>query len=334
MGELQEGSRSIGPFNTAVPRIGYVLAGEEHLALDLIEHGTRAEEAGFSFAFVSDHFHPWSEAQGHGSSIWPVLGALSTSTSSLELISAVTCPLFRMHPTFLAQAVATVSHLSRGRFTLGLGTGENLNEHVVGLGWPPFDERQARLEECVTILRALFAGGEVGFQGRFWQVERAQLFDAPTEQAIYLAASGPKAAKLAHRLGDGLVSLGADAEVAKLFADGETRPRPRVTQVSVCWASTEAEARRTAHRLWPMVALPGAQYAQLATPAEFQAACAQISEDDVAAAIVCGHDVDIYEQAIRGCFEAGFDGVALHQIGPDQEGFFQFWERDLAPRFF
>ncbi len=262
-----------------------------------------------------------------------MLGALATHTSRLEMISAVTCPLFRAHPTFLAQATATVSHLSCGRFHLGLGTGENLNEHVAGLGWPSFDERQERLEECVAILRALFAGGEVDFQGRFWRVERARLFDPPTEQAIFLAASGPKAAGLAQRIGDGLISMGADADVVKIFSEGEPLDRPKFTQISVCWASTEAEARRTVHRLWPVVGLPGAQYAQLATPADFEAACAEVREDDVAAAIVCGPDADAYEQAIRECLAAGFDGIALHQIGPDQEGFFKFWERELAPRF-
>ncbi len=313
--------------------VGYVLAGEEHSANDLVVHGTLAEEAGFSFLFVSDHFHPWNHQQGHGSSVWPVLGSLSTSTSKALLISAVTCPILRFHVTTLAQAAATVQTLSDGRFILGLGTGENLNEHVVGQGWPPFSERLERLEEAVEFLRDLLSGDEVTRRGKFFAVERAQLFDAPQQLNLALAASGPRAASLAGKLGDALISLGDDASVVEQFHASGGEGKPRLTQISVCWAQDEAQARRTAHRLWPIVALDGAQFAHLETPADFEAACREVSEDDVAAAIVCGPDPSRFREVIDNCLNAGFDGVALHQIGPDQTGFFDFWRRELAPHY-
>lgn len=310
-----------------------MLAGEEHSATSLVRHGAQAEAAGFSFLFVSDHFHPWNHQQGHGSSIWPVLGSLCMQTEKALLISAVTCPILRFHMTTLAQAAATVQTLSGGRFVLGLGTGENLNEHVAGAGWPAFSERLERLEEAVGFLRDLLSGREVTRRGKFFAVERARLFDAPDHVEMALAASGPRAARLAGKLGDALISLGDDASLVEQFRISGGEKKPRLTQISVCWAEDESEARRTAHRLWPIVALDGSGFASLQTPADFEEACREISEDDVAAAIVCGPEPLRFREAIDSCLKAGFDGVALHQIGPDQAGFFQFWKRELAPHY-
>lgn len=313
--------------------VGYVLAGEEHAALDLVRHGCLAEEAGFSFLFVSDHFHPWNRQQGHGSCVWPVLGSLCTCTSKAWLVNAVTCPILRFHITTLAQAASTVQTLSEGRFILGLGTGENLNEHVTGDGWPVFSERLERLEEAVELLRDLLGGHEVTRRGKYFAVERAQLFDAPDNLPMALAASGPRAAALAGRLGDALISLGDDGSTVRGFEQAGGQGKPKLTQVSVCWAEDEAEARRTAHRLWPLVALDGALFAHLETPADFEAACQGISEEDVAAAIVCGSDPARFRAVVDDCLAAGFDGVALHQIGPDQDGFFKFWQNELASHY-
>ena len=311
--------------------VGYVAAGEEHSASALVLHGQQAEAAGFSFLFVSDHFHPWNFEQGHGSSVWPVLGALSLVTQKALLVSAVSCPGSRLHPTTLAQAAATVQALSEGRFVLGLGTGENLNEHITGELWPAFPQRQERLEEAVGLLRTLFCGEETSHHGAHFTVERAQLFDPPASLPIAVAASGPKAAALAGRLGDALISLGDDESVVRDFEDNGGRGKLKLTQLSVCWAQNHTEARHTAHRLWPVVALEGTQFARLKTPSDFEQACRHIREDDVAAAIVCGPDPEPYKEAIAGCLNAGFDGVALHQIGPDQDGFFGFWQRELQP---
>jgi coenzyme F420-dependent glucose-6-phosphate dehydrogenase len=322
--------RGRGVINLISP-VGYVLAGEEHPAPDLIRYGTRAEEVGFSFLFVSDHFHPWNHQQGHASSVWPVLGSLCSNTSRALLISAVTCPILRFHMTTLAQAAATVQTLSEGRFVLGLGTGENLNEHIAGRGWPGFSERLDRLEEAVEFLRHLLTGEEVSRKGRYFTVERAQLFNAPASMPVALAASGPRAAATAGRLGDALISLGDDPSTVEQFLTAGGQGKPKWTQISVCWANDLAEARRTAHRLWPVVALDDKLFAHLETPADFEKACAPITEEDVAAAIVCGPDPLRYRAAINACLAAGFDGVALHQIGPDQEGFFDFWQRELKP---
>ena len=313
-------------------QLGYVLAGEEHDAAQLIANGLAAEKAGFEFLFVSDHFHPWNRQQGHGSSIWPVLGALAQVTQVVELVSAVCCPVVRWHPTTLAQSAATMATLSKGRFTLGLGTGELLNEHITGERFPPYPERAARLSEAIQQIRELWRGGEVTSEGRYFTTHRAQLFDPPAFLPIAIAASGPKSARLAGQLGDGLIGLGDDPDVVKLFQETAQTSLPKRTQISVCWGTEQNEAEALAHRLWPVVALEGTQFAKLRTPADVERACAALRVDDVAAAIVCGPDPEPYLEAIRRCQQAGYDGVAIHQIGPDQSGFFDFWRRELRPR--
>lgn len=282
---------------------------------------------------MSDHFHPWNSQLGHSSSIWPVLGALSVSTSRALLVSAVTSPILRFQPTTLAQAASTVCQLSKGRFVFGLGTGEKLNEHIAGQGWPRFDERLERLEEFVLLLRDLLGGSEVTHRGKHFTVEKARLYDAPENLPLALAASGPRAARLAGQIGDALISLGADAEVVRDFETAGGQGKPRLTQLSVCWGRDRVQARREAHRLWPIVALEGKAFAQLSTPEDVERACQSITEEEVGAAIVCGPDPLEYRQAIDECLAAGFDGVALHQIGPDQGGFFSFWQRELKPHY-
>ena len=311
-------------------RIGYVLAGEDHPASSLVKSGLQAERSGFDFLFVSDHFHPWNRSQGCSSFVWSVLGALSHATCSIQLYSAVSCPGDRLHLTTLAQAAATIAELSAGRFTLGLGTGENLNEHVTGAPWPRFDERLARLEEAVPFLEELLSGDEVSRTGDFFTVDRAQLFGSSTESLMAIASSGPRSARLAARLDKDLISLGADAEVVEAYKAAGGKGR-KLSQISVCWGNDEKEATALAHRLWPEVALAGTLFATLATPSEFEAATREISREDVAASIVCGSDPSLYLEAILECKRAGFDGVALHSIGPDPSGFFQFWETTLKP---
>ena len=309
-------------------RLGYVLAGEEHAPRDLVQWGLQAEAAGFGFCFLSDHFHPWNFHQGHSSYLWSVLGALASQTQSMMLVSAVVCPILRIHPTTLAQAASTVYHLSDGRFLLGLGTGESLNERVVGEGFPPFQERLDRLGESILIVRELLKGEPVSLTGQYFQAEQAQLFDPAPELKIFLAASGERAAGFAAQKGDGLICLGARPELSQNFDPS----KPRLTQLSVCWAASREEAARTAHRFFPEVAMPGTLFTRLSTPAEFSQAAKSVSVDDVAASIVCGPEPEPYLEAVHECLEAGFDGVALHQIGPDQGGFLDFWKRELKGR--
>ena len=310
-------------------RLGYVLAGEEHPPRELVHWGVKAEAAGFGFCFLSDHFHPWNFHQGHSSYLWSVLGALASQTERMALVSAVVCPILRMHPTTLAQAASTVYHLSEGRFHLGLGTGESLNESILGEGFPPFEERLNRLAEAVGAVRELLEGECVTWTGEYFRVEKAQLFDPAPELKIFLAASGERAARFATRKGDGLICLGARPELAQIF-DCE---KPRLTQLSVCWGVSREKAATMAHHFFPEVAMPGTLFTRLSTPADFSRAAASVSVEDVAASIVCGPDPGSYLEAITDCLEAGFDGVALHQIGPDQEGFLDFWERELKGAF-
>lgn len=314
-------------------QVGLVLAGEEHSATDLLALAQTAENKGFGFAFVSDHFHPWNLNQAHSSYVWSVLGALAVSTERLVLLTAVTCPILRIHPSTLAQAASTIHHLSGGRFLLGLGTGEYLNEHVVGADWLPFSERLARLREAIHCVRELLSGEQVTRQGEFFQLDRAQLFDPAAELEILVASSGPLSAALASELADGLICLGAQADLAESFSTGPADLRPRLTQLSVCWAQDRLHAEKTAHHYFPEVAMAGTLFTKLATPVDFSEAAKDVSVSDVAASIVCGPDPEPYRRAIQECLDAGFDAVALHQIGPDQSGFLNFWDAELRAQF-
>ncbi|MBI3927150.1 MAG: TIGR03557 family F420-dependent LLM class oxidoreductase [Armatimonadetes bacterium] len=310
--------------------LGYSLVGEEHSPRALVRHAVLAEEAGFEFAFVSDHYHPWCEAQGHSPHVWSLLGALSQVTRRMHLGTAVTCPGIRNHPVLVAQAAATCAILAENRFFLGVGTGEHLNEHVTGRGWPAFPERLAMLAESIEVIRLLWRGEACSHRGRFYSADRARVYDLPSKPPpIYMAASGPGAAAAAAKLADGLIGLGADAPVVSAYRRGGTGPC--FTQLSVCWAPRMDQALETVCRLWPVIALPGTLYVDLATPADFEAATRLIRPEDVAASLVYGPDPLPYVQAIRECHRAGFEHVSVHPIGPDQEGFFRFWLEEVRP---
>lgn len=309
------------------PRFGYVLCSEEHSPDQLLAHALAAEEHGFAFAFLSDHFHPWNERQGHSAFVWSLLGALSQVTHRLEFINAVTCPFYRVHPVAVAQAAATTGLLMKGRFSLGLGTGENLNEHVVGRGWPPFEQRLAMLEEAFEILRLLFRGGQVSFEGRHFKMDQARLYDLPPRApSLLMAASGPKAARTAARHADGLIALGP-AVLEAYQASGT-----RYGQLSLCWAEDEPSAVETVQHYWPEMALEGALYTRLKTPADFERACGSVSAEDLRAAVVCGPDPERHAEAVREYLAAGFERVALHQIGPRQGEFMRFFREQVWPR--
>jgi G6PDH family F420-dependent oxidoreductase len=308
-------------------RYGIVLATEELSSNEVVLTAQKAEAIGLGFVFVSDHFHPWNENQGRSSNSWPLLGALAQTTRKIGLVSAVTCPIFRLHPTTLAQSASTVFQLSEGRFVLGLGTGEYLNEGIVGGGWPSHAERLERLVEFVDQTRELLGGGEVNRQGKYYRTEGATLFDSAPDLSIYFAASGPKVVASAREKADGLICLGARPELAANFANG-----PCVAQISVCWAEEHEVAVRTAHRHFPEVAMPGNLFSRLRTPAQFSRAAQDISLQDVEACIACGPEPEPYLAALEDCFESGFQAVAIHQIGRDQDGFLRFWQEQLYPR--
>ena len=313
--------------------IGYAMSSEEHRPNDLVRHARRAEEVGFDFALISDHFHPWTDSQGHSPFVWSVLGGIAQATERLQVGTGVTCPTIRIHPAIIAQAAATVGTMMPGRFFLGVGTGENLNEHILGDRWPAHDQRLAMLEEAIQVMRLLWKGGAQTHRGQFYTVENARIYTLPEEPVpVMVAASGPKAAEAAGRLGEGLISTAPDKEVVKSFESAGGKGRPRYGQLTVCWARDEAEARRTALKIWPNAGLPGELSQELPMPAHFEQASKLVTEEKLAEQVVCGPDPKRHIEQIRKFIDAGFDHVYVHQVGPDQEGFFNFYAEQVLPK--
>ena len=313
--------------------IGYALSSEEHAPNDLINHARLAEEAGFTFALISDHFHPWIDRQGHSSFVWNVIGGIAQVTKKLRLGTGVTCPTIRIHPAIIAQAAATSAAMMPGRFFLGVGTGENLNEHIFGDRWPAHDERLEMLEEAIEVIRLLWRGGEQTHRGVYYEVENARIYTLPDElPPIMIAASGPKSAEGAGRIGDGLISTAPEKKIVEKFEKAGGKGKPRFGQFTVCWAEDEAEARRTAYEWWPNAAIPGELSQELPTPAFFEQAAKMVKEEDVAEVIICGPDSQKHIDKINEFAEAGFDQVYVHQVGPNQEGFIRFYEKEVVPK--
>ena len=311
---------------------GYWLSSEEHPPLDLVRDAARAEELGFSFAMISDHFHPWIDAQGHSPFVWSVLGGIAASTERIEVATGVTCPMIRTHPAIVAHAAATAGAMLPGRFTLGLGSGENLNEHVTGARWPAPDERLDMFEEAIEVIRLLWEGGEQTHRGRHYTVDHARLYTLPEEPIpIAVAAAKPNAAELAGRLGDALVNTTPDEEIVKAYRDAGG-DGPLYGQVRLCWAEDAEEARETAFRLWRHSGLGGTINQELPRPSDFDAVAESVTKEMATEGIPCGPDPEPVLAEVEKWTKAGFDRIALHQVGPDQEGFFRFWQDELQPR--
>jgi G6PDH family F420-dependent oxidoreductase len=315
--------------------LGYALSSEEFSPRDLVKQAQRAEETGFAFALISDHFHPWLDSQGHSPFVWTTLGAIAQTTTKLKVGTGVTCPLMRYHPAIVAQAAATVASLFEGRFFLGLGSGEALNEHIVGQHWPPVSVRHEMLREAVGLIRKLWQGDYVTEHGRFYTVEEAKLYTLPeTSPEIAIAASGEEAAKLAGELGDALVSTAPDAKTVQAFqASGPGGDRPRYGQMTICWGPDEQKAKELALKMWGYTALPGQISQELDIPTFFEQATSVVTTDQIAKSIVSGPDPEPVRQQIRAFADAGYSHVYLHQVGPDQEGFFKFAEKELLSAF-
>jgi coenzyme F420-dependent glucose-6-phosphate dehydrogenase len=314
-------------------RVGYTLSSEEFGPSDLIRFAARAEEAGFDFASISDHFHPWVGRQGNSPFVWGVLGGIAQATERIRVGTGVTCPTVRVHPTIVAQAAATAAAMLPGRFWLGVGSGENLNEHIVGEGWPQTAVRQERLEEAVEVIRLLWEGGLQSHHGKHYTVENARLYTLPEEPPpIYVATAGERATELAGRIGDGMFGLVPDSSVIEQFEQAGGRGKPKLGQVHVCWAEEEGEARKTALEWWPNAVVSGSLPWELPLPAHFEEATEWADEDAIAEQVVCGPDPEPHVAAIKEFIDAGYDHVYFHQVGPDQEGFIRFAERELLPR--
>jgi len=311
--------------------LGYFLSSEEHDPRFLVQTARQAQEAGFDSVFISDHYHPWTESQGQSPFVWSVIGAIA-ATTGLKVTTGVTCPTIRIHPAVLAQAAASSQMLLDGRFVIGVGSGEALNEHILGDRWPPTDVRLEMLEEAVEVLRRLLQGGIVNHHGRHYTVENARIYSLP-EQAppIVISAFGPKALALAARIGDGPVTVSPDAEAVASYRRQGGRG-PAVAALKLCWAEDEAAARKLAFDLWPNSGVPGELSQELPMPAHFEQASQNVTEDMVAEGITCGPDPERHAAAIRPYLDAGYDEVYVNQVGKDQAGFFDFWQRELRPR--
>jgi coenzyme F420-dependent glucose-6-phosphate dehydrogenase len=311
---------------------GYWLSSEEHAPLDLVRNAAQAEELGFSFTMISDHFHPWIEAQGQSSFVWSVLGGIAQATERIGVATGVTCPLMRTHPAIVAHAAATVGAMLPGRFTLGVGTGENLNEHVLGDRWPAPDERIEMLEEAIEVIRLLWAGDEQTHRGTHYTVDHARLYTLPEEPIpIAVAASKPLAAELAGRAGDALVTTEPNEETVQQYRDAGGEG-PRYGQVRICWAESEDAARQTVFELWRHSGLGGTINQELPRPSDFSTVAESVTLEMATEGVPCGPDPAPVLEQIRTWEEAGFDRIALHQVGADQDGFFRFWERELQPK--
>lgn len=306
-------------------RFGLTLSSEEHPPRRLVELARRAEELGFDFVSVSDHYHPWLPSQGHSPFVWGVLGAIAEATSSIDVAVGVTCPTTRIHPAILAQATATASLLLEGRFVWGVGTGEALNEHILGTRWPPAPTRLEMLEEAVGVVRRLWSGDEVTHRGRHFTVENARIFDPPASPPpVVVSAFGPTAAGVAARCGDGLWMTGTSGPVDEFRAAGGEGPV--YSQLTLCWDESRSRAVETAHRVWASTVVPGQLSQDLPTPEHFEQAVSIVSPDMVAESVPCGPDLDPLVAAVREAARSGVDNVYFHQIGPDQEAFLGVWK--------
>ncbi|MET7928970.1 LLM class F420-dependent oxidoreductase [Streptomyces sp. NPDC005349] len=304
---------------------GYFLSCEEHTPSELVEQARMAEQAGFTSLWISDHYHPWNSNQGQSPFVWSVIGALSQAVS-LPVETAVTCPIMRMHPAVVAQAAATSAVQLGGRFRLGIGTGEALNEHILGDAWPEAPVRLEMLEEAVQVMRRLFTGDQISHRGKYYTVENARLFTVPDGPVpIDVSAFGPQAAELAGRIGDGLITMAPDTAAIERFRRSGGGTKPVAVGLKVCWDTDAAEAVRTAHRLWPNAHLPGELAQVLPTPRHFEQASELVTPDRVEANLTCGDDVDAHVAAVKEYVDAGFDTVYINQIGKDQQGFFDFY---------
>lgn len=311
---------------------GYFLSSEEFGPGELLDQARMAEQAGFEALAISDHFHPWNNAQGQSSFVWSVIGALSQVTS-LPVTTLVTCPIVRMHPAVNAQAAATAATLTPGRFRFGLGTGEALNEHVLGDAWPEAAERMLMLEEAVQVIRHLFTGEQVTHHGKHYTVQNARLYTLPDEPVpLYISGFGPQAAALAGRIGDGFVTMTPNEDLIGQFRRAGGGAKPVIGGLKVCWDSDKDQAVKTVHRLWPNEQLPGELAQILPTPEHFEQASTLVTEEMIRNGVTCGDDPDAHIEAVTAYTAAGFDEVYVNQIGPNQRQFFDFYRTEILPR--
>ena len=314
-------------------RIGYTLMSEQSGPKEIVRYAQRAEDAGFDFAVMSDHYFPWLDEQGHSGYAWSMLGAVAQATERIDLMTYVTCPILRYHPAVVAQKAATVQILSDGRFTLGLGAGENLNEHVVGQGWPPVNVRHEMLQEALGIIDSLFDGGYVNYSGAHYRVDSAKLWDLPDQRVeIGVAVSGDQSIGTFAPLADHLVAVEPKAELVEGWKAAGPRGQKAVGQQPICWGTDRDAAVQTAHEQFRWFGGGWKVNAELPGPAGFAGATQFVRPEDVAESIPCGPDRDAIVEAVKAWQDAGFTDLALVQIGDEsQEDFLAWAEKELLP---
>jgi G6PDH family F420-dependent oxidoreductase len=318
-------------------KIGYFLSCEEYGPAELIDQAKMAEAAGFESLWISDHFHPWNDEQGESPLVWSVIGAIS-AVCSLPITTAVTCPTIRVHPAIVAQAAAISAVLTGGKFVLGVGSGEALNEHVTGARWPDIAVRLDMLEESVEVMRKLWAGGFVDHHGEHYVVENAQIYTRPEEPVpVYVSGFGPKAIEVAGRIGDGFITTMPDQDAISAFRDAGGAGKPVHAGYKVCWGPDDDTCIDLAYKYWPNSGLPGELSQVLPSPNHFEQASTLVTRDSIKDSIAYGSDVDRHVQAFRPFAEAGIDVVHISQMGAkekaaDAEGFFEFYRDQVLPR--
>jgi len=312
-------------------RFGYFLSCEEYSPAEIIEQAVAAEDAGFDSLWISDHYHPWNDEQGQSPFVWGMIGALSQACR-LPVTTAVTCPTTRIHPAVIAQAAATAAVQLEGRFTLGVGTGEALNEHVLGDVWPSVDVRLEMLEEAVDLIRRLWKGEPVTTQGKHYRTDTARIYTLPDQPPpIYVSAFGPKALDVAARIGDGFINTADDADAVADFKE-KSGGKPAHGGVKVAWADTRDEGVDQAHRLWANAGLPGELAQVLPTPQHFEQASQLVTRDATADSIVAGNDVDQHVQQLQDYVKAGYDEVYVANMGPNYLDMIEAYGHQVLPR--
>lgn len=314
-------------------QLGYKLSSEEFSANELVRQAQSAEQHGFAFALISDHFHPWNDRQGQSPFVWSVIGAISQATRKLAVGTGVTCPIQRIHPAIVAQAAATAATMMPGRFFLGVGTGENLNEHIVGQGWNEVDVRQEKLREAIAVIRLLWQGGQQSHHGKYFDVENARIYSLPKQvPALLVAAAGAKSADIAAHLGDGLIGTQPNRETVQQFRKNSGN-KPCYGELTVCFDPDEKRAEEIVQEVWGFSGLPGPLLQELPLPSHFEKTAALLRREEVVEAVPCGPDPEKHAKAIREFVDAGYDHICIHQVGPNQEAFMDFYARQVFPQF-
>jgi G6PDH family F420-dependent oxidoreductase len=315
-------------------RIGYFLSCEEFPPQALLEQARLAQDAGLDRLWISDHYHPWNDEQGESAFVWSVIGAIAAATPGMHVTTAVTCPTVRIHPAVIAQAAATSSVLLDGRFALGVGSGEALNEHILADAWPEADVRQEMLEEAIEVMRGLWTGKQLSHYGAHYAVENARIYTLPAAPPdVIVSGFGPGSVDLAARVGDGYCTVGPDKESVDRFRNGGGGDKVVQGGTKVCFGPDEQECVKTVHRLWPNEALPGELAQVLPQPAHFEQACELVTEEMIAESVPCGPDVDKLVEELQSFADAGFDELYVQQIGPRQREFFDLLKAEILPRF-